>query len=129
LLETRISSLNQGLQVVSSEKLINAEEVKAEEETIRGARAVNQANGLNLTNLAGSSFSPGEEVSLEINRLDGSSLSYAILLTEGLKLVDRVGPFGFKFSAPKEPGVYKIEVFAFDESGTSFSAFTNLIVR
>jgi len=129
ILETEIGSLDSGLHVFSSEKLLNKEDILAQDQTIRGALTASVPGGLIVTELSGTAFKKGEEVGLEINRADGGELSYVVLTMEKLKLIDRLAPFSFSFTSPRAAGSYAVQLFGFDTAGTSYSGSTKLTVK
>lgn len=129
ILETRLGSLDPGLRVFSSQNILNKDEVLSQDQTIRGARAANHPDGLTITDLSGSTFKKGEEVSIEIKRADGGDLSYVVLNMDNLKLTDRLKPFSFRFTLPRTAGSYSVQIFGFDSGAQSWSGTTTLTIK
>lgn len=130
ILEKGVGTLKAGLQVVSSQEKLEAEILQNQNDLIKGETTIPlRQNSIQITDLSQTSFYPQEEVSLSISAPAEVELSSAALITDGLDLVDRNPPFGFRWSAPKNPGEYQVKVFAFDKNGESYSQTTQLIVR
>lgn len=127
VLESKISTLGEGLHVVSSEQSIDADAILNQESTIQGAKTDYQGL-LNITNLAENAFSPGNEVAVNVENNENINLQHAVLVMDGLRLTDSTAPFGFKFTAPTESGDFTVEVFGFDGAGKTYYGKTVLKV-
>lgn len=128
LLETDIGTLQAGLQVVTPATRLPAENIQAQEELIKGERT-EILPALKITDLSVQPFYPQEEITLNITAPAGAELSSAALAAGSLRLTDRRAPWGFTFSAPRTPGQYDIQVFAFDAEGHGYFAETTLTVE
>lgn len=128
LLESDIGTLQKGLQVVSSEQKLSADLIRSQDELIRGQTTSSPSNILIITDLSQKPFYPQEEVLLEVTVPQNLKLGSVYLIMEGLDLVDRKSPYSFQFTAPKNPGTYPVQVFAFDSNGNGYFQKTTLIV-
>ena len=73
-------------------------------------------------------WKPQEEVTVAVDYSSADEIENVFLIMGSLKLVDRIKPFSFNFSAPKNAGAYAVRVFAFDKSGNVFYQETVLTV-
>ncbi|MDP3993708.1 MAG: hypothetical protein Q8P75_01870, partial [bacterium] len=128
-LETEMGPLKPGLQVATSESPLAVDNIQKQEEIVSGAISQTVSQGLKITDLSVAPFTPQEQVTLAVDYPSGSDEIENVFLIMGkIKLVDRTKPFGFGFSAPKNPGIYTVQVFAFDKSGNVFYQETALTV-
>ena len=128
-LETEMGPLKPGLQVATSESPLAVDNIQKQEEIVSGAVSQTVSEGLKITNLSAAPFTPQEQVTLAVDYPSGSDeIENVFLIIGKIKLVDRAKPFGFGFSAPKNPGIYTVQVFAFDKSGNVFYQETPLTV-
>ncbi len=129
VLENPLGSLKSGLNNVSSEQSISAETAQKIEAAVRGETSQKLLNNLVITDVSALPFYPAEEVTMFISPLAGVEFASAFLIVDDLKLVDRKTPFEFSFSAPRPPGEYPVQVFAFDAAGNGYTATTKLTVK
>src|SRR3989344_320504 len=127
-LETEIGPLNAGLQVVTSESPLAADIIQKQEEVVSGLVSQTISEGLKITDLTLAPFKPQEEVTVAVDYSSADEIENVFLIMGSLKLVDRIKPFSFNFSAPKNAGAYAVRVFAFDKSGNFFYQETVLTV-
>lgn len=128
LLETDIGPLKSGLQVATPTNRVQADAVTEQNELIKG-EITKTLPTLAITDLAAEPFYPQEEVALTITPPASATLKTAALVVGNLNLTDRRAPWGFGFSAPKNPGEYQVQVFAFDEAGQGYFGSTTLTVK
>ena len=127
ILETDIGTMKKGLGEVSPANPLKSAEVKTQDEIVKGIIKQEPSENLRITDLSQAPFYPGEEVSLSIEST--TDLSQVFILVNHLKLVDEHFPFAIRFSAPKIPGEYPVQVFGFDKDGQTLSQTTKLIVK
>lgn len=138
ILEERLGTLKAGLQIVSSEQRLPAELLQNQESVIQGETSRTINDGIIITDLGQTPFYPGEEARMQVTGASGEALKSVFLVmspygessekTGFLELVDTALPFEFSFSSPKIPGVYTIQIFAFDEAGQGYLQKTALRV-
>lgn len=127
VLETNLGTLLSGLQVVSSENKLAGQIYKAQDGLMKGESARSISAELEITDTSKTPFYSQEEVSFEVAG-QGIELTNVMIAIGNLKLADRNQPFRFRFTAPKEPGEYPIEIFAFDRGGKGYYQKTSLVV-
>jgi hypothetical protein len=128
LLEAGIGQLRAGLQVVSSEKPLPAQNIREQDSLIKGEITPQISQGLAITDLSQTTFYPQEEVSILVEP-QTPHVTSAMLVLGNLKLTDQTTPFRFKFTAPKISGQYEIKIFVFDKAGNNFFQSTILTVK
>lgn len=129
LLEERIGNLDPGLQVVSSEAVLQSEQIVAFEALVQGGEIMEQSQEIQITELSAVPFYPREEVRMDIWPTGKLDLTSARLVTRFLDLLDSQNPLRFTFTAPAEPGTYLVKVYVFDASGHGYSRHTSLVVN
>lgn len=129
LLENRLGVLENGLQVAGPEIRWSAKLLQKQEDLIRSETPVAATAALQITDLSQTSFSPGQEVNLDIQPAISLELEAVRLIVGGLDLLDKAQPFNLSFSAPQEPGNYEVRVFAFDREGAGYFQMTSLSVN
>ena len=130
ILESDIGTLAKGLHTASSENMVPVQDFLAQQSVILG-ETEKTSEALATTDLSVIPFYPQEEVTLEVAGLAGGKLASVILIVENsyINLVDTKAPFGFRFTAPQDTGQYTVNIYAFDELGTSFFQKTTLTVK
>lgn len=128
ILETDAGPLKQGLQVVSSEIALPASVIQTLNDLVKGKATQSITGKLVITDLSKKPFYPAEEITLQITHPPSIELASAYLVMDNLDLVDRQSPFGFRFSAPSNSGIYLVQIFAFDKNGVGYSEKTTLTV-
>ena len=129
VLEGRMGTLKPGLQVVSSEQRLPAELLKNQEAVIQGEVSPALSDKLLVTELDKTPFLPGEEVRINIQDKEAVPLKSAFLIIDKIELTDTAAPFEFSFTAPKNPGSYSVQIFAFDSDGAGYLQRATLIVK
>jgi len=127
ILETDMGTLKKGLNEVSPAAPLKSAEVKSQDEIVKGLTTQSPSSKLRITDLSLAPFYPGEEVSLGIEST--ADLEQVFVIVNHLKLVDEHFPFAIRFSAPRTPGEYPVQVFGFDRDGTTLSQITKLIIK
>lgn len=128
VLETGVGTLEPGIQVVSSENLLPTSTIEFQDNLIKGAMTSENNATIQITDLSKKPFYAQEEILLEIKTNGNLDIESTLLTIGNLKMMDKNKPFSFKFTAPKTPGEYEVQVFAFDQNGQGHSAQTNLTV-
>ncbi|OGE77862.1 MAG: hypothetical protein A2751_02350 [Candidatus Doudnabacteria bacterium RIFCSPHIGHO2_01_FULL_46_14] len=127
ILESDIGTLKKGLNEVSPGKPLKPEIIKSQEEAVRGATTKPISASLQITDLSQSPFYAGEEVTVSIN--SSVALDQVFLLVNHMKLTDEHFPFNIRFSAPRNPGEYPVQIFGFTNDGETFIQATKLTVK
>lgn len=129
LLENDVGSLAAGLQVVTAENKIEGETLEKQDELIKGEQVQAASAEFSVTDLSKTAFRPLEEIDLEITIPANLGIDSVHMVVGSLDLTDRSAPYGFRFSAPKAPGEYQVNIFAFDLNGKSYYQSTNFTVK
>lgn len=127
ILETDAGALKKGLHEVSPSNRLEPAAVQSQDEAVRGITTMPNSLELQITNLSLTPFYPGEEVSVAVS--SRVPLEQVILLVNHLKLTDSHFPFNIRFTAPKTPGEYPVQIFGFTSDSQTLTQTTKLIVK
>lgn len=129
ILETKIGTLNAGLNAVTADDELLISNIKNRHALIKGEAALRPSAEFAITDLSQTSFYPGEEVLVEVSPQPGLELELVMLVINDLKLSDINVPFGFRFTAPAKGGEYPVRIFGFDRAGLSYFQNTTLRIQ